>query len=103
MTREEKALSFEIRAREEIDPYFRERLQFHLVAARGRLKEALGDITVAPEAIDELDYKIRTYGRLLSVALKMDVVPKTKDDAFAEANVTAQQEEAGKLTTDASS
>jgi hypothetical protein len=97
MTREERTLSYEIRARELIDPLFRERIQVHLMDARGKLKAALEDITVSPETIDELDYKVRTYGKLLSVALKMDVVEKTKDDAFAEANVTAQEEEVKKL------
>lgn len=97
MTREETALSYEIRARELTDPLFRERIQFHLLAARSRLKAALKDVAFSPEDIDELDYKVRTYGKLLSVALKMDVVEKTKDDAFAEANVTAQEEEAEKL------
>jgi hypothetical protein len=96
MTREEKALSYEIQTREELDPKFRDRIQLHLMIARGRLKDALADIAVSPETIDELDYKVRTYGKLLSVVLKMNVVEKTKDDAFAEANVTAQNEEAEK-------
>ncbi len=97
MTREEKILSYEIRAREELDPLFRERVQTHLMDARHKLKMALEDVTVSPETIDELSYKVRTYGKLLSVALKMDVIPQDKEDAFAQANITAQEEEAGKL------
>ena len=97
MTKEEKALSYEVQAREEFDPKFRDRIQLHLMIARGQLKDALANIAVSPETIDELDYKVRTYGKLLAVALKMNVVEKTKDDAFAEANVTAQSEEADKL------
>ncbi len=96
LTREEKALSYEIRMREEIDPYFKERVQAHLLASRNQLRVALKDIAFSPEDIGKLDNKIRTYGKLLAVALKMDVAEKNSDDAFAEANVTAQEEEAEK-------
>ena len=92
MTREEVAISHEIMEREAIDRIFRQRISFHLQEARTQLKEALEDLTVSPEVIDELDYKIRTYGKMLSVALKMRVEETTMEDAFAEANITAQNE-----------
>jgi hypothetical protein len=92
MTREEMAISHEIIQREAIDPIFRQRISFHLQEARTQLKAAMEDLTVPPEIIDELDYKIRTYGKMLSVALKMRVEETTKEDAFAEANITAQNE-----------
>lgn len=97
MSREEKILSYEIEARKELDPLFIDRLQFHLATARGQLKKALKEIQFSPEDIDRLDYKVRTYGKLLSVALKMiGVAESTKEDVFAEANITAQKEEAEK-------
>jgi hypothetical protein len=96
MSREERTLSYEIIARKEVDPYFRDRLQYHMINCRNKLKVCLKDITTTPEEIDELDYKVRLYGKLLAVAVKMDVETKTKEDAFAEANMTAQLEEAEK-------
>ena len=90
MTKEEIVISYEILTREMIDPIFRQRISFHLQEARGQLREAMKDVSVSPETIDELDYKIRTYGKMLSVALKMRLENRDKEDAFAEANVTAQ-------------
>jgi len=97
MNKEEKMLSYEIKAREETDPRLRERLRANLMRVRKELALALEDPTVPPEVIDELDYKIRTYGKMLSVTSKMDIVEAGIEDAFAEANVTAQLEQSEKL------
>ena len=101
MSREEVILSHQVNMSKEIDPLYLDRLQFHLGATRTKLKHALTEVMCSPEEIEALDKKIRHYGKLLSVALKMNVVELTKEDAFAEANITAQKEEAEKQLDDA--
>jgi hypothetical protein len=98
MTKEEKIISYEIRAKEEIDPRFRERVQHHFIVTREQLKAALDNVSISPESVELLDARVRMYGKILSVAVKMDVAEMGKDDAFAEANKTAQEQEAEKLS-----
>lgn len=96
MTREERILSYQLLAYRELDPNLIARLKYQLLTARNQMKAAINDTSVPLEVMEQLDNQIRTYGKLLAVAVKMDLVDQTKDDVFAQANIQAQEEEAKK-------
>lgn len=98
LTREEKAISCEIEALEQYDPLFRSRIKVHLQRARQVLTFMIKDPGASPEEVQETIRQVKEYGKYFDVIMKLETILEgTKEDAFAQANVTAQQQEADKL------
>jgi len=93
LTPEEEAVAAEVRYFDEIDPRFRERVRGHLAKARHELKlegEKDSKLEKSPAEIEELDNKIRLYGKIQDVIVKMDIMEAHDDLPFGEANARAQ-------------